>query len=127
MPDKIVTTTGKSHLLKLGFGAETSKFTVMRLGTGTSAPQASDTGLAQEVTASSYTPQTVTATFSSSTPTVTLEATFNENNITTTTQITELGIFTAESTPKMFCRCKIPSVTKDGNVSVTFRVSITIS
>lgn len=118
--DNLIVTTGKQYIAAMIGPNPPSAMSKMAVGTGTTAPTASDTGLQTEI----GTRATITTTHTAATTVTTYTATFGPGN--GTGALTEAGIFDAATSGNMMARVTFPVVNKDvsGTIVITWQVTI---
>ena len=101
--EDLVVNVGKAQVAGLINGVVTSAFKYIAIGTGTTSPSASDTGLGNEIKRKSATTSRVTTSVSNDT--AQLEATFSSSDgLSDSSAVTESGVFDASSGGNMLCR-----------------------
>lgn len=126
-----VTLVGKNRAITMLFGGSGNAMTYMAVGTGTSDPTEASTTLSAEKTGDSYVRVETTRTYPSSeggvNKVVKSEGTFDTDNITATTTISEIAIYDAISGGNAFCICRIPDTIKDGSKIVKFTITNSVA
>jgi len=124
----VITNVGKAQVAGLINGVVTSPFRYVAIGTGTTAPSASDTALETEIARKAG--STSRATTNVSNDTAVVEATFSSaDGLTGSSNVAEAGLFDATSGGNMLARqtfSAIP-VNWDGGDTLTIRWRIVVS
>jgi len=124
----VITNVGKAQVAGLINGVVTSPFRYVAIGTGTTAPSASDTALDNEI--ARKTGSTSRATTNVSNDTAVVEATFSSaDGLSGSSNVAEAGLFDAASGGNMLARqtfSAIP-VNWDGGDTLTIRWRIIVS
>ena len=129
----VVTLYGKNRALSLLFGGGGTAFGYIGVGTGVTTPTEASETLNTECTeaAGDYVRLALTSTFPGQAggvnKKVTSEATFDVDNITNETNITELAIYDNSSGGKAFCICQIPPTLKTSAKKVKFIITNSVA
>ena len=120
--EDLVVDVGKAQVAGLINGIVTTAFTYIAIGTGTTAPTASDTGLGTETTRKSASTSRVTTSVSNDT--AQLQATFSSSDgLSGTSAITESGVFDASSGGNMLCRQTFDALNVDWDSGDTLQIT----
>lgn len=117
--DNLVVTTGKNFVASRMAGTSAAVMSHMAIGTGSTAAAAGDTGLGSEAARVALTSTTVNNND------VVYAATFSPGTPSSTTAVTEAGLFNAGSSGTMLCRTVFNVVNKQS--TDTLSISWTVS
>ena len=121
--DNLVVTAGKQHLAGLFCGLSGyNPWKYIAVGTGTTAPQASDTALEEEITGGGL--ARAEGTCSRSDQTAVIAATWN---VTSSYGVTECGLFNASSGGTMYCRATFAIINVQNGDTLTMIWNITFT
>lgn len=119
----LIVNKGKEVMAKRIYGNTPAGFTYVAIGTGTTAPAATDTALQAEITTGGGARKTGTCTFIAP-ATAQIEATFD---FTTSFTVTESGLFNASSAGDMLCRQTFGPYSVVSGDSLILRWKISVS
>ena len=123
MTGGVITTNGKNQMLYRLIGTSKTVPSVFKVGTGTTAPAATDTDLETAVVISGV---SYTKAFASGYPTVTESSkTLTTRCVLASTEanantLTEFGIFNTDGTPLMFSRDTYTGIVKNAYIQVIY-------
>ena len=125
----LITDVGKIAALKRIFGMTQDPFTYMGLGKSSSTPTGANLTLGTECvsgTETGYARVAVTNEIDLVNKKCVSSATFLETNISVSTTIKEIGLFTASTGGDLFGISQIPDTIKDGTKALKFKATTTV-